>query len=138
MRDIYRISKFYRGKYIALTYYNVMRTKKVNTELKERMLKICSELGISPNKLSEESGMSREYIRQMKEYIAADLLRYISRNYPSINLVWLITGDGEMKNESSTQDVSLLIKMLNEEREKNQALQNQINELEAKLKEIKA
>lgn len=115
-----------------------MRTKKVNTELKERMLKICSELGISPNKLSEESGMSREYIRQMKEYIAADLLRYISRNYPSINLVWLITGDGDMKNESSTQDVSLLIKMLNEEREKNQALQNQINELEAKLKEIKA
>lgn len=138
MRDIYRISKFYCDKYIALTYYNVMRTKKVNTELKERMLKICSELGISPNKLSEESGMSREYIRQMKEYIAADLLRYISRNYPSINLVWLITGDGEMKNESSTQDVSLLIKMLNEEREKNQALQNQINELEAKLKEIKA
>lgn len=138
MRDIYRISKFYCGKYIALTYYNVMRTKKVNTELKERMLKICSELGISPNKLSEESGMSREYIRQMKEYIAADLLRYISRNYPSINLVWLITGDGEMKNESSTQDVSLLIKMLNEEREKNQALQNQINELEGKLKEIKA
>ena len=138
MRDIYRISKFYCGKYIALTYYNVMRTKKVNTELKERMLKICSELGISPNKLSEESGMSREYIRQMKEYIAADLLRYISRNYPSINLVWLITGDGEMKNESSTQDVSLLIKMLNEEREKNQALQNQINELEAKLKEIKS
>lgn len=138
MRDIYRISKFYCGKYIALTYYNVMRIKKVNTELKERMLKICSELGISPNKLSEESGMSREYIRQMKEYIAADLLRYISRNYPSINLVWLITGDGEMKNESSTQDVSLLIKMLNEEREKNQALQNQINELEAKLKEIKA
>ena len=63
MRDIYRISKFYCGKYIALTYYNVMRTKKVNTELKERMLKICSELGISPNKLSEESGMSREYIR---------------------------------------------------------------------------
>lgn len=138
MRDIYRISKLYCGKYNALTYYNVMRTKKVNTELKERMLKICSELGISPNKLSEESGMSREYIRQMKEYIAADLLRYISRNYPSINLVWLITGDGEMKNESSTQDVSLLIKMLNEEREKNQALQNQINELEAKLKEIKA
>lgn len=138
MRDIYRISKFYCGKYTALTYYNVMRTKKVNTELKERMLKICSELGISPNKLSEESGMSREYIRQMKECIAADLLRYISRNYPSINLVWLITGDGEMKNESSTQDVSLLIKMLNEEREKNQALQNQINELEAKLKEIKA
>lgn len=138
MRDIYRISKFYCGKYAALTYYNVMRTKKVNTELKERMLKICSELGISPNKLSEESGMSREYIRQMKECIAADLLRYISRNYPSINLVWLITGDGEMKNESSTQDVSLLIKMLNEEREKNQALQNQINELEAKLKEIKA
>lgn len=138
MRDIFRISKFCCGKYIALTYCNVMRTKKVNTELKERMLKICSELGISPNKLSEESGMSREYIRQMKEYIAADLLRYISRNYPSINLVWLITGDGEMKNESSTQDVSLLIKMLNEEREKNQALQNQINELEAKLKEIKA
>jgi hypothetical protein len=115
-----------------------MGTKKVNTELKERMLQICSELGISPNKLSEESGMSREYIRQMKEYISADLLRYISRNYPTINLVWLITGDGDMKNEAPTQDVSLLIKMLNEEREQNQILQNRIIELETELKKIKA
>ena len=59
-----------------------MRSKKVNTELKARMLQICSELGVSPNKLSEDSGMSREYIRQMKEYVAADLLRYIHRTYP--------------------------------------------------------
>lgn len=138
MRDIYRISKKLCVKYNALTFYNIMRSKKVNTELKARMLQICSELGVSPNKLSEDSGMSREYIRQMKEYVAADLLRYIHRTYPHINLIWLLTGEGEMKNESSPEDLSLLIKMLNEEREKNKALQEKIQKLEEELRNNKA
>lgn len=115
-----------------------MKTKKVNTELKERMLQICSELGISANKLSEESGMSREYIRQMKEYVKPDLLRYIYRTYPQINLIWLITGYGNIRNSEGIDDVSLLIKMLNEEREKNNVLLQKISELESELAKIKA
>ena len=51
-----------------------MGTKRVNSDLKVRMLQICEALGVSPNKLSEDSGMSREYIRQMKDNISSDLL----------------------------------------------------------------
>lgn len=109
------------------------------SELKERMLLICTELGLSANKLSEDSGMSREYIRQMKDYISPEMLRYISRTYPHINLMWLITGDGNMLvNKTNDEDVSLLIKMLNEEREKNKNLTNKIAQLEAELNKIKS
>lgn len=115
-----------------------MGNKKTNSELKERMLQICAELGLSANKLSEDSGMSREYIRQMKDYISPEMLRYISRTYPHINLIWLITGDGDIVNKANGEDVSLLIRMLNEEREKNKYLIDKVSQLEEELKKIKS
>lgn len=113
-----------------------MGNKKTNSELKERMLQICAELGLSANKLSEDSGMSREYIRQMKDYISPEMLRYISRTYPHINLIWLITGDGDIVNKANGEDVSLLIRMLNEEREKNKYLSDKVSQLEEELKKL--
>lgn len=115
-----------------------MGNNKTNSELKERMLQICAELGLSANKLSEDSGMSREYIRQMKDYISPEMLRYISRTYPHINLIWLITGDGDMVNKGNGEEVSLLIRMLNEEREKNKYLSDKVSQLEEELKKIKS
>lgn len=113
-----------------------MGNKKSNSELKERMLQICAELGLSANKLSEDSGMSREYIRQMKDYISPEMLRYISRTYPHINLIWLITGDGDIVNKANGEEVSLLIRMLNEEREKNKYLSDKVAQLEEELKKL--
>lgn len=115
-----------------------MGNNKTNSELKERMLQICAELGLSANKLSEDSGMSREYIRQMKDYISPEMLRYISRTYPHINLIWLITGDGDIINKANSEEVSLLIRMLNEEREKNKYLSDKVSQLEEELKKIKS
>lgn len=114
-----------------------MGNNKTNSELKERMLQICAELGLSANKLSEDSGMSREYIRQMKDYISPEILRYISRTYPHINLIWLITGDGDII-KANGEEVSLLIRMLNEEREKNKYLSEKVSQLEEELKKIKS
>lgn len=132
MRVIFRFSK-HKAKYFPLlTYNNIMAEKKTNREIKERVLLVCNHLGISANKLSQDSGMSREYIRLMKDFANADFLRYIYRTYPQIDLVWLITGEGEMiKKNEETGNVSLLIKMLNDEREKVKKLEAEI----AKLKE---
>ena len=78
-----------------------MAEKIINYEIRERVLQVCRYLSVSPNKLSQDSGMSREYIRLMKDYANADFLRYIFRTYPQINLVWLITGEGEMIKRQS-------------------------------------
>lgn len=109
-----------------------MDEKKNNSAIKERCLLVCNYLGISASKLSQDSGMNREYIRLMKDFANADFLRYIHRTYPDIDIVWLITGEGEMiKKNEETGNVSLLIKMLNDEREKVKKLEAEI----AKLKE---
>lgn len=115
-----------------------MGTKRVNSDLKLRMLQICEALGVSPNKLSEDSGMSREYIRQMKDNISSDLLRYIIRMNKQINLIWLLTGEGNMINEAPSEEMSLLVRMLNEEREKNKILLEKIENLEKDLARFKA
>lgn len=116
-----------------------MDKKKISYELKERLLLLCRELDISPNKLSLDSGMSRDYIRQMKDFASADFLRYIHRTYPSVNLIWLITGDGEMYyTNTENADVSLLIRMLADERDKNKELSERIHTLEEELANIKA
>lgn len=78
-----------------------MAEKKINYEIRERVLQVCRYLDVSPNKLSQDSGMSREYIRLMKDYANADFLRYIFRTYPDIDIVWLITGEGEMIKRQS-------------------------------------
>lgn len=117
-----------------LTKYNIMAENKTNSAIKERCLLVCSYLGISASKLSQDSGMNREYIRLMKDFANADFLRYIHRTYPQIDLVWLITGEGEMiKTCEETGNISLLIKMLNEEREKVKKLEAEITQLKEEL-----
>lgn len=116
-----------------------MDKKTISYELKDRLLLLCRELDISANKLSTDSGMSRDYIRQMKDYASAEFLRYIYRNYPQVNLIWLITGDGDMfVKTSSNEDISLLIRMLADERDKNKELTERIQKLEEELATIKA
>ncbi|MCF2592835.1 hypothetical protein I6E11_03260 [Bacteroides caecigallinarum] len=78
-----------------------MAEKKTNSAIKERCLLVCNYLGISASKLSQDSGMNREYIRLMKDFANADFLRYIHRTYPDIDIVWLITGEGEMIKRQS-------------------------------------
>lgn len=71
--------------------------KELNTgTIRERMKQICILKGITANKLSLDLGMSRDYIRTIRENYSVDLLRKINGIYPDINLMWLITGDGPM------------------------------------------
>lgn len=62
------------------------------------MQQIANHLGITPNALSISIEKDRTYIGKITGEITSDVMRKIHLLYPSINLIWLITGKGEMLN----------------------------------------
>lgn len=105
------------------------------TSIKERMLLICNMKGVSPNKLSQDLGKSRDYIRTISENYTVDLLRSINRIYPDINLMWLITGQGSMVIDTSLEsmDFHSLLNLYMAEREKNDRLQQEVSSLKNEI-----
>ncbi len=105
------------------------------TSIKERMLLICNMKGVSPNKLSQDLGKSRGYIRTISENYTVDLLRSINRIYPDINLMWLITGQGSMVIDTSLEsmDFHSLLNLYMAEREKNDRLQQEVSSLKNEI-----
>jgi predicted RNA-binding protein with PIN domain len=64
--------------------------------VKKRLLELCSFLGISPDQFSKNIGKNREYIRKITKEIGSDALRQIYLAYSDVNILWIITGEGEM------------------------------------------
>lgn len=117
-----------------------MIDNKTNSTIKDRCLLLCNYLGISASKLSQDSGMNREYIRLMKDFANADFLRYIHRTYSQIDIVWLITGDGEMikkNNNNNTDDYITIPKEVWEIiKKQTDGLKAQIERMEKKDEQI--
>lgn len=62
------------------------------------MQQIANHLNITSNALSVSLGKDRTYIGKIKGEITSDVMRKMHLIYPCINLIWLITGEGEMLN----------------------------------------
>lgn len=123
---------------VILTYHAM--GKEINTgTIRERMKQICILKGISANKLSLDLGMSRDYIRTIRENYSVDLLRKINGIYPDINLMWLITGDGPMvvDNNLEKMDFHKLMNLYLQECEKNNTLMEEKNELMQEVLKLK-
>ena len=69
----------------------------------DRVLKIIDALGMSARQFDLSIGTTNGYsLRMHKNHasIGSDIIERISKKYPKINLVWLITGKGDMFLES--------------------------------------
>lgn len=92
------------------------------------------------NALEEKLGVSNGYITKAfskKSAMGSDLLERIMKLFPQLNIVWLLTGDGDMiltegDDMAVTKDYrdSIIIKLQNELRE----AYMEIGELRMKLK----
>lgn len=92
------------------------------------------------NALEEKLGVSNGYITKAfskKSAMGSDLLERIMKLFPQLNIVWLLTGDGDMiltegNDMAVTKDYrdSIIIKLQNELRE----AYMEIGELRMKLK----
>lgn len=79
-----------------------MDKKEDISELKSRLIDFCNALGITPRSFSISIGKSPTYISSMKENITVEVINNILFKYPNINIYWLLNGQGDMLNDSTT------------------------------------
>lgn len=107
--------------------------------VKERFIKLCEVLSTTPNQFSQDIGRNRDFIRKMTGEVGSDALRNIYRSFPNINIIWLITGEGEilLDNNFSSNGNDNLTSFLKEEnkelKEENKRLIKENANLSAKL-----
>lgn len=68
------------------------------SDVKQRLLNICAALKISARSFSSSIGMSPTYLTSLNKDITSAVLNNIYINYPNVNILWIITGEGEMLN----------------------------------------
>lgn len=69
---------------------------KTETPVKERLMQLCEALDMTSNQFSLQIGKSREFVRKITGEIGSDVLRNIYRIFPDVNIIWIITGEGEI------------------------------------------
>lgn len=120
-------------KYVYLInfYYDYM--------IKQRLLDICTALNISASKLSTSIGMSRPYIANLKGDITTDVLLNIHIKYPSVNIMRIITGEGDVLLCQQDREIgdSFFIDRCRQLEKENKELLLQVGELTGRIKEIK-
>lgn len=69
---------------------------------KERTLRFIAYKGLSVKKFEEMCGLSNGYINSMRAGYGKGKLEQVLSVFPELNRDWLVYGEGEMINESST------------------------------------
>ena len=64
--------------------------------IKDRLLEFVAYTKLSKRKFQERIGVSNSYIQNISEGIGADVLNRITIQFPELNNVWLLTGEGSM------------------------------------------
>ena len=95
-------------------------------DTKERLKQFLEYLKIGQNAFGEKCGFSGSLINNSKGSIGSEILNKISIVYPELNLVWLITGNGEMKNKSSTYNFSKIYVELSVDEEIKRVLESKL------------
>ena len=116
-----------------------------NQTAKERLVQFIKSLGIGQGKFESICGLSNGWVNNVKATIKDDKMQKIVLQYPELNTVWLLTGEGSMlktrmydSDEQKTVFTSEWYKELQEEnkrlRAENEALKNKEAELMEMLK----
>jgi len=63
---------------------------------KDRLLKFLTYLDIGQNAFEKKVGISNGYVSHNKGSFGSSIISKISKTYPELNTVWLLTGKGEM------------------------------------------
>lgn len=105
--------------------------------IRERLEEFIEHIGSNPSDFSVKIGKSRGYIRSIKEDIGSGVMNRIIRTFPSLDIYWLITGEGEMlrKNEQDVLETSPIHKELLDRLEKKS---EEIGRLNAEINKLKA
>lgn len=113
-------------------------TKSIS-EIKQRLYDLIEAIGVNSNQFALSIGKDRSYIHNITKEIQTDVLRKIYSKYPHVNIMWIITGEGDMFVSPNPSDV--LFQHLKEENQelklRNEELNREIGKLQEQIKEIK-
>lgn len=90
--------------------------------VKERLKLFIKHLGISEREFCRRVGVGSAYIQSIRKSIMPDTLQQITIQFPQLNPIWLMMGDGEMllpeeKPEEKAPEVApseILLKLLDD------------------------
>jgi hypothetical protein len=68
--------------------------------MKKRLVEFLNYLNIGQNKFAKNVGLSGGYFSTIKDNITVETVKKILSVYPELNVRWLLTGEGEMLNNS--------------------------------------
>lgn len=71
--------------------------------VKERLVYYIKFKGISVNRFEKTCSLSTGYVKNMRVSIQPSKIKNIAHSFPDLNTGWLLTGEGEMLKETTTQ-----------------------------------
>lgn len=69
--------------------------------VKERIIEFIKFKNISVRKFESLCGLSYSYINNMRVSIQPDKIQNIAKQFPELNITWLLTGSGDMVKKES-------------------------------------
>lgn len=110
-----------------------------SSEMQERLSRLAEALGISNRELSRRIGKSDNYIATMNKDITVGVVNNIYIEFPQVNLLWLITGKGDiLLKEPLTEELSDYIQRENKElKSENKELLMEVGRLKGIISELK-
>lgn len=74
----------------------------MQTTVIQRLKEFCKTAGIRPSHLEAKCGFSHGYLNSVKDCPSSEKLAIILEEYPQLNRVWLLAGEGPMFNDGTT------------------------------------
>lgn len=72
----------------------------MENNVKERLIKYVQYKKMSKSEFCRAINVSNAFITSIRESIQPDKIKSIALNFPDLNIVWLMTGSGEMLNQT--------------------------------------
>lgn len=73
--------------------------------VRDRILVFIDAIGITKSRFEKIVGFSNGYIDKLRECPSQKKLDIISNTFPMLSMPWLLTGEGEMLRDNSTEEV---------------------------------
>lgn len=73
--------------------------------MKERILQLIEFLGITVQQFELNVGLSNGAVSKMGDNTRRSTLDRISIKYPNVNISWILTGEGDMLNETPSKEI---------------------------------
>lgn len=73
------------------------------TSVKDRLIAYLDYKGVSKSEFGRRIGVSNAFVTSIRKSIQPDKVTAIQNEFPDLDIPWLLTGEGEMLKESSSE-----------------------------------